>query len=211
MTAPAQLHVRGSAEREVKADYASISVSVTARAPRRQDALKRATALLDDLRAATDANDVRSARMPGVHLGEDHRWNPQTNAYEHEGWVASINGTVEVLTDFVPDVVARVGQTGATVSYVDWRLDRDNPAHREVRAEAVEAAFRAAEDFASALGRNLGELRVLADPGLLSVGAEPRVTPLAARAMASDTPAPLPLDPQPQLVSASVEATFELI
>ena len=51
-----------------------------------------------------------------------------------------------------------------------WQLDRDHPGFRQVRTEAVADAFRAAEDFAVALGRDLGELTVLADSGLLAAG-----------------------------------------
>lgn len=211
MNTPAQLHVRGSATREVAPDYASISVNVTARSPQRREAVEQATALLAELREATSADDVRSARMSGVHIGEDHRWNPETNAHERQGWVASVHGAVEVDSSLVTDVVARLAQTGAEVGYLEWRLERDNAAYREVRAEAVADAFRAAEDFAAALGRPLGELRILADPGLLGQGADPRVAPMAARAMAGDASGAAPeLDPQPQLVAASVEATFDL-
>lgn len=211
MATPAELHVRGSATREVAPDYASISVSVTARARQREEAIEQATALLAELREATSADDVRSARMSGVHIGEDLRWNPETNSHEQRGWVASVHGAVEADTAAVTDVVSRLAQTGAEVGYVEWRLERDNAAYREVRAEAVADAFRAAEDFASALNRPMGDLRILADPGLLGPGAEPRVAPMAARVMAGDAGGAAPeLDPQPQLVAANVEATFEL-
>lgn len=213
MTAPAEMRVRGSAQREVAPDYAIVQLSLSNHDADRAAALAAVKAQLSKLRAATEGHDdIRTSRMSNIRIAEDYQWNPKTGSQEPRGWVASISGSVEADTDSVPAVVGRLGDTGAQIGYLDWRLAVDNPAYREVRQEAVADAVRAAEDFAAALGRQLGALRVLADSGLLGGESPIRPAPMMTRAMSSDTSAggPIDIDPAPQMITASVEATFEL-
>lgn len=213
MSSPAELRVRGSAQREVAPDYAIVQVTLSAQDRDRGTALAGANALLEQFRGATQGHDdIRSSRMSNIRVAEDYRWNPETSSHEAIGWVASLSGSVEAETDSVPDVVGRLADTGAQIGYLDWRLESDNPTFREVRNEAVADAERAAGDFAAALGRQLGDLRVLADAGLLGGETPARTVPMMARAMSGDAAggAPIDVDPAPQMVTAGVEATFEL-
>lgn len=213
MTSPAEMRVRGSAQRELPPDYAAIAVTLSATDSDRAAAVAGVKAQLTQFREATEGHDdIRSSRMSGIRVAENYVWNPKTGSQEQRGWIASINGIVEAGTDNVPDVIGRIADTGAQIGYLDWRLDVDNPVFREVRKEAVADAVRAADDFASALGRSPGELRVLADAGLLGGDGPVLPAPMMARAMSSDAAGsgPIDLDPAPQHVSASVEATFAL-
>lgn len=213
MPATAELRVRGSARREVAPDYAVAQVTLSAEDPDRNTALLAVEGQLERFRAATDGhNDIRTSRISNIRVSENFRWNPTTNSQEAIGWVASLHGTVQADTDAVPAVVGRLTGTGAQIGYLEWRLELDNPAYREVRQESVADAARAAEDFAAALGRQLGDLMVLADAGLLGAESPVHPGPIMARAMSSDgaVSGPIDLDPAPQVVTATVEATFAL-
>lgn len=213
MTPPAELRVRGSAHRELAPDYAVAHVSLSVRDNDRAAALAEVKARLAAFRSAIEGHDdIRSSRMSSIRVTENYEWNPKTSSQEQRGWIASIGGSVEVDTQAVPEVIGRIADTGAQIGYLDWQLDAANPAYREVRKEAVADAMRAAEDFAAALGRRVGELQVLADSGLLGGESPVRPAPMMARAMSSDagSPGPIDLDPAPQSVMASVEATFAL-
>lgn len=213
MPGSAELRVRGSARREVVPDYAVAQVTLSAEEPDRATAIAAVTAQLEEFRAATEGHaDIRTSRMSNIRVSENFRWNPTTNAQEAIGWVASLHGSVEANTESVPTVVGRLSGAGVQIGYLEWRLELDNPTYREVRQEAVADAARAAGDFADALGRQLGDLLVLADSGLLGAESPVHPVPVMARAMASDAAVggPIDLDPAPQTVAATVEATFAL-
>jgi hypothetical protein len=106
---------------------------------------------------------------------------------------------------------ALIDGADATIRSVAWSIAPSNPAHTEVRQDAVRAAFQTARDYADAAGLALGPLRALADPGL----AEPSGPSFAMRtaAMGGGTPvsSALPaLTPAPQQLRAAVHATFSL-
>lgn len=213
MNPPAEMRVRGSAHRELAPDYAVAQVSIAVRDDDRSAALAAVKAQLATFREAVEGHDdIRSSRMSSIRVTENYEWNPKTNTQEQRGWIASVNGSVEADTESVPEVIGRIADTGAQIGYVDWRLDVANPVYREVRKEAVADAVRAAEDFAAALGRQVGDLRVLADSGLLGGESPTSPAPMMARAMSSDMAGagPIDIDPAPQFVTASVEATFAL-
>lgn len=213
MTAVAELRVRGSAQREVEPDYAIVQVTLSALDNDRSSALQAATAQLEGFRAATEGrDDIRASRLSSMRVTENYQWNPKTNTNEAKGWIASLHGTVEMDTAAAPAVLGRLTDTSAQIGYISWCLDPDNPAYREVRQESVADAVRAANDFAAALGRDLGDLRVLADAGLLGAEGSVGPVPMMARAMGADAGVggPTDLDPAPQTVVATVEATFSL-
>jgi len=213
MTAVAELRVRGSAQREVEPDYAIVQVTLSALDNDRSSALQAATAQLEGFRAATEGrDDIRASRLSSMRVTENYQWNPKTNTNEAKGWIASLHGTVEMDTAAAPAVLGRLTDTSAQIGYISWCLDPDNPAYREVRQESVADAVRAANDFAAALGRDLGDLRVLADAGLLGAEGSVGPVPMMARAMGADAGVggPIDLDPAPQTVVATVEATFSL-
>ena len=79
-----------------------------------------------------------------------------------------------------------------------------------LRGDEPADAVRAAEDFAAAVGRGLGPLLTLADEGLLDGGRVDAAPMFARAAVPAGGEAQLDLDPQPQVVSTAVEATFAL-
>ena len=130
-----------------------------------------------------------------------------------EGHAATVSGTADVTAEEVGVVVTVLVAAGARIGWLGWDLDVDNAAYRKVRQEAVADAHRAASDFAEAVGASLGALVTLADPGLLGAGVPSEHGDLSIRASASYSIEPveeLDLDPEPQTVSAHVEACFRL-
>ncbi|MCW2495004.1 SIMPL domain-containing protein [Jatrophihabitans sp.] len=94
---------------------------------------------------------------------------------------------------------------------MSWHVDPDNPAWADVRAAAIAAAIEKGHDYAAALRGTLLRVEQVADTGLLG-GSEPpgRMRALAAGASRGSSesfgPGAPSLDPEPQEVSAVIEA-----
>jgi uncharacterized protein YggE len=95
---------------------------------------------------------------------------------------------------------------------VSWHVDSDNPAWRDVRADAIAEAIAKGRDYATALGGTVTRVEHVADAGLLSSGRPVAggVVPLgyagADRSGAHDAGDTPSLDPVPQEIQAVVEA-----
>ncbi|WP_369253976.1 SIMPL domain-containing protein [Geodermatophilus amargosae] len=209
---PAVVRVRGEATADYAPDRATLAVHVRESSPDgRSDALARASAVAADLRAALDgAPGVRRVVLSQVSVHERWAWDPAAGTHERAGWEATVGGTVQADAGAVPEVAEAVAAAGAGIAGVSWELDDPAAARRAVRRAAVDAAREAAEDLADAVGRPLGALRELADPGLSSaVAGGPETPAVMARGSAGGSPA-LDLDPQDVTVHAVVEATYAL-
>ena len=210
------INVRGSASDDVAPDYASVACSCSSTADDAATAQARASAIADALRAAvTDAPGVRSLTLSRVSVHEVTRWNDKRQETERTGWQATLSGVCEVDADQAGATTGLLVGAGAEVGYLNWLLDRDNPAQRRVRAAAVADARRAADDFAEAVGGVVGELLTLADPGLLGGGpgeAAPRAasTMLALDAATAKGMA-VSVDPGTVTVFAAVEASYTVV
>lgn len=208
------ISVRGDAELEVAPDYATVSFGCTSRGTTSDLALRDAGRLAEQVRAVlTDRAGVQTFTIGRVRVSEVTHWDQKRERQIHDGWSATVSGSADIDTAEVGPTVTALVAAGARISWVSWGLWNDNPAYREVRKLAVGEARRAAEDFADAVGSPLGVLVTLADPGLLGAGVPQEHDMLYSRASASITPEPLEdleLDPEPQTVTARVEACFRL-
>jgi uncharacterized protein YggE len=96
------------------------------------------------------------------------------------------------------------------VDLVTWHVDNENPAWREIRADAIAAAIVKGRDYAAALGGAVTKVEHVADPGLLSSGdghSAIRAFQHSAAAVGAETDTDTPLlDPVPQEIVAVVEA-----
>jgi uncharacterized protein YggE len=209
-TVAAVVRVRGEVSRRFAPDRAMLSVSVErTSATARAAALDEAAATATALRAALDGlPGVRRVVLSQVSVHDATEWNPAKQTQERAGWIAYLGGQVEVAADAAGPVAAVIAGTEATVAGVAWDLDDRTAARRETRVAAVNAAREAAEDFAGAVGRQLGALRELADSGLS------RSEPFAFDARLASAAASAPhveLDPAPVEMHVAVEATYLLI
>jgi uncharacterized protein YggE len=228
MVEQAILSVRGEARRTIAPDYLRVQCGLGVTADSKVDALarvraaqQRLTGSLTDLGGAVLTMESRRSAltwsMGSVGTHEEHDFDKRTGHHGPTGRVVA-NGIVVITAR---DMALLTNLAGALASvdqlHVDqmsWHVDSDNPAWREVRADAIAAAIVKGRDYAAALGGTVTKVEHVADAGLLSPGAghpDTRAVSLgfavAASADASggttDTPS---LDPVPQEINAVVEA-----
>jgi uncharacterized protein YggE len=208
--------VRGGAEREVEPDRVRLTLSVEAEAARSDQAL----ADLADRAAAVDrgldeTDGVLLRRPSTVRVGP--LFGPRG---EPRGQVARRSTAVELAaTAPLGGLLDRTVEVeGVHVGGLEWLVDPGNPAHAELRAEAVADARARAEVYAQAAGMRLGALEWLAEPGLRPGRPEDaeRVLPMArlatmAAESADDGERLLDLKPEPVTVTAAIEASYALL
>lgn len=199
--------VRGEAAREVPPEVATLSVTVAARDRDRQAALTRLAERSASIRAVLDgyADAIERRETGGVDLRPElKRTGERVSAYS-----GSVTTTV-VVTDFtvLGDLLLRLGdQEQTSVAGPWWALRPGSRAGAEVRRAAITDALDRAREYAAAVGAELDRLIEIADEG--SGGGGPVF--LASGPMARDVASvELNVDPQPQVVSASVLIKFAM-
>ena len=217
MAEQALVSVRGQAVVEVAPEIVQLALTVTARDPRRERALELLAARNEDclalLRGYGDA--VERIETSGLAV------YPELRSFGRREQVRAYRGTVRIdvtVVDFtiLGDLVSQAADGEmTTLSGPWWRLRPDSPVHRRARQEAARDAVARAREYAEALGSRLTGLVELADEGLTTDAGSPRdlARPMAMAAMRSHEPAeppPIDLEPQAQVVTASVEARFTL-
>lgn len=217
-----RLTVRGIASRIVAPDAARISLAVSAERSAREEAARDAGAAAQQLASTLSemGGEVRTIDnrrhaltwlMPRVSTAELFDWDKNGNR-RGRGFGASTHVTVWVRDLDLLDRLINLLTTGKAVNvhYVHWLVDDDNPAWAEVRADAIAAAIAQARQYAAALDADLRSLDEIADVGLLGSGhqeyrmGEEQARPVAA--FARDEA--VSLDPEPQQISATIEARF---
>lgn len=212
----ATVTVEGSAARDVEPDRVRVTLgleSVHAEVRPAVDDLAHRSAVLD---AVLDdlGDDVLARRPSSLRVAPRHRYGP--DGPRLIGQAAQRTVVVELSSSgSIGSVLARVAtELGARVLGTDWLVDPANPAHAELRAEAVADARGRAEAYAGSAGLRLGALETLAEPGLLDI---PRPTARGMVAMAApesagdDQPLVLELRPDPVHLVAAVHATYGLL
>jgi uncharacterized protein YggE len=217
------LSVRGQALRTVAPDQASLWCFAEAVA----DSPGGATAAVNGILTALTGE---LAGLGGQPLTPDTGRSPLTWSaqslnvqaeYEHDkttgahGPTGRHHASVSVLLtvrDFtlLPEISSVItGHTGLSVHSVGWSVDADNPGWPQVRADAIQEALRAGQDYAAALGGAVVAVQHVADAGLLSGD------PMARATFATANSAPgqaggstVALDPVPQQLNATIEARF---
>jgi uncharacterized protein len=191
--------VRGEAQREVPPEQALISVTTTARDRDRETVLKRLAERAAEVRVVVDAYPVERREAGNVQVyPELRRGSERVVAY-----TGSLVTTVTV-TEFhgLGDLLLRLAGLGhATVAGPWWQLRPGSRAGAEVRKEAIDDALLRAREYAEAVGARIDRLIEIADEGSIPAFA----MRAQMRAAIPDENAPsIELDPQPQMVQASV-------
>jgi uncharacterized protein YggE len=223
MTTTATIAVKGSASDDFPADYAIVHFGHEFSASARSEALTGGNAVIAQLRdnVAHVGAGVREMKVQSFRVDETFNHVGPERIREHSGWAAHVGGQLLVEPATVPAAIAELIKAGVRTHQLTWHLDPDTQlkAHRAVRRDAVADAREAANDFALALGANLGRLITLADPGLLGATGFTNVATRSAARMASATSAPtsevswdeyVDIDPALITVSANVEASYEV-
>jgi uncharacterized protein len=217
--ATATIAVKGSARDDVPADYAIAHFGYEFNASARSEALAGGNAAIAQLRdtVAQLGAGVREMKVESFRVEETFNHVGPEHVREHSGWAAHVGGRVLIGSNTVPTVIAELIKTGVRTHQLTWHLDRDTQfaAHRAVRRDAVADAKEAANDFALAIGAELGRLLALADPGLLggAVNANGPIRTLATSATRASTTSWdefVDIDPVMITISANVEASYEV-
>lgn len=211
--------VLGEVTREVAAEIATISVSVTASDPDSTTALDQLAKRAEDLKDLLDSYDedvFEKRETTGLYIYPQRRYR-DNNSYS-DLIVVGYSGTVTtklVTANFsvLGELVLKLGALEeATVNGPVWGLRIDSPAYREARQAAVLAALIRASDYASAIGAEVTHLLSVSDTGLTSQS-QPHY---AARGLALESmvdggsSASIDLSPTQQRVYAAVEAHFAI-
>jgi uncharacterized protein YggE len=223
------LSVRGDARADVAPDYVvlfcTVTVSRTAKAKALHDAASALQRVTADLRA-----------LGGVPLTtETERAVLTWSARSATTWVESVPNKTTGVGELTGQVVATVtvviavrafdsldalGRALAShktlhVQQVSWQVDADNPGWAQVRSAAIHAAIARGRDYAAALGGSLHDVEHIADVGLLTGEGSRRDVhgyPLAAMYSGGGAPPDTPsLDPEPQELTAAIEARFTMV
>jgi uncharacterized protein len=213
---PVRLSVRGEATLEVPPEIVRLTITVSARDPKRERVLdllarrnEECLALLTGYGGA-----VERIETSGLVVYPDIRHG------ERKEQVRSYRGTVRLEVTVVDlavvgELVGRVSDGElTTLSGLWWQLRHDSPVHRRVRQEAARDAIARAREYAEAVGTRLTSLVELADEGLTTHTSDARTRGVAFAAAAAggvlrETPS-IDLEPQLQIVRAAVEARFTI-
>lgn len=223
------ISVRGDAQLEVAPDLATLYGRVMVVETSKAAALQRAASRLDGVLASLrnlggvplTAGDERrplawlarsSRSYPRVRWDKEHKRRVRTGRI-----VAEVELLIALRDFALSDSVAAAlaGHERYHTEHIGWSVDHDNPGWRQVRSAAIHAAVRKARDYAVALGGAVTGLDHLADVGLLSTAAdhlpEQRARSAAAFSRRATRRAAPSVNPEPQLLTAAVEARFSAL
>lgn len=206
--------VRGEATVEADPEIVLFAVSVRARAKDRREALANLAQRNEEFTAAVKSFGEAVERIetgevsvyPELRRGRDERvrwYRGALRARLTVGDLAVAGELVSKLSDLELCVVEGPW----------WRLRPGSPVYREARIQAARAAVTRAGEYAEAIGGRLLSLLELADTG---TAAPQRLPPFpvayaaAQKASQDDTPAVIDLEPEIQIVQATVEARFTM-
>ncbi|WP_433474082.1 SIMPL domain-containing protein [Spirillospora sp. CA-142024] len=209
------ISVRGEAVLEAEPEIARLSVHVQSQESDRRTALDRLTErnqrCLDLVKSYGEA--VEKLETGGLSI------TPLLKYRRREGDIRAYRGTVWIkisVSDFgvLGELVARLGDLERTaVTGPDWELRRDSEVYGRAARQAAHEAVARARSYAEALGARLTGLVELSDEGLgrdVDAGG-PVALAAYGRGMggaAAEEPEPIDLEPETQIVRATVEARF---
>lgn len=210
---PATVSVRGEATVEAGPEIVVFSVSVSARARDRRDALANLSQRNDEFLALVRSFGpaVEKAETSDVSVYPELRRGREEKVRWYRGTIRSRL----TVADFTAagELVGRIADLElCVVTGPWWQLRPDSPVYREARVLAARNAVTRAAEYAEAVGGRLTGLIGLADTGM--GGGHPVPVFAAARAMADagaeEAPAVIDMEPEAQVVQASVEARFTM-
>jgi uncharacterized protein YggE len=215
MTQPATtlVSVRGEASVVVAPDEAQVSCAVRASAHDRSASVDLARTQLTALLAALSERGgvVRTADTLLAPLS----WSASGMTTHEEIDEAArfrtsigVRVFVRALEQFQDVMSVLSVLDGSEIWQVTWTVDDDNPAWTGVRADAIRSALRRGSDYARALGGTITAVQHVADAGLLGGDTAATVRMGAAAFSAAGAGGDVSLDPEPQRLTAVIDARF---
>lgn len=212
--AAATVSVRGEATIEADPEIVVFSVSVSARARDRREALANLSQRNDEFLALVRSfgQAVEKTETSGVSVYPELRRGREEKVRWYRGTIRSRL----TVADFsvAGELVGRVSDLElCVVEGPWWQLRADSAVYREARVIAARAAITRAAEYAEAVGGRLTGLLELADTGIS--GAVGHAGLFAGRSRAGpggpeEAPVVIDLEPETQVVQASVEARFTM-
>ena len=173
--------VRGTAAASVTPDLAELTLEVSHRAADAAAALDGAAAKSQQLSAALDGHGIASddRATAGISVNEEYEYRDNQSVLVGHRATAAVTVTVRS-TDLVGRIVRdAVGDAGAAVRTLAWRVEGTNPARADLLSEAARDARRRATAYAEALGLRLGEVELISEAPIATEPVMPRGAMLA--------------------------------
>jgi uncharacterized protein YggE len=214
-TSPATVIVRGEATVEADPEIVVFAVSVRARARDRREAMENLaqrsaefTTVVKSFGEAIEKVETSGVSVyPELRRGRDERVRWYRGAVRSRLTVADLSVAGEL--------VAKISDLElCLIEGPWWQLRTGSAVYRDARIQAARAAVARAAEYAEAVGGHLVSLIDLADTGLTAPHQPPlhfaanRAMPAAAAA--EETPVVIDLEPETQVVTATVEARFTM-
>ncbi|MDE2467100.1 MAG: SIMPL domain-containing protein [Alphaproteobacteria bacterium] len=201
---PGQITVTGSAEVRALPDQTQVSAGVTSEAPDPQSALAKNDARMAAVFAALAKAGIPRSAIHTSELSLFPQYGTAPNRNEQvQGYRASNTVTVTLPnTLHVGSVLDELVKAGANhIEGIRFMVSNPAPYLAKARTEAVRAALRAAQTYASAAGIRLGPIQSI------SAGIAQPPQPILMRSMAA---AETPVAPEAQRVQASVTISWSI-
>jgi uncharacterized protein YggE len=172
MTVPMSLPtvaVSGSVQRAVVPDSYIVLATAVARAADSATATGQLVTRYGELEAVVSGLAHLALKLEPGGISVHPDWDAQPYGEKGpSGWRASRQLSAEGRDlSQVAELVGALGRVAdVEIAGPRWQLDRDNPVHAELAAEAVHEAIARAGRYAAALGGTLGRLVELTDAGM---------------------------------------------
>lgn len=207
------LRVRAEAEVEAAPDIVIFSICVSARARDRREALGNLTQRNDEFLAMVRSfgEAIEKLQTSAVSVYPELRRGREEKVRWYRGKVR----TQVTIADLpvAGELLGRVSDLElCSVDGPWWRLRARSPVYQEARSAAARAAMARAAEYAEAVGGRVTGLLELTDTGM-SDSRRPLAFSAAAPRLPrqpDDEPPVLDLEPESQVVRASVEARFTM-
>ena len=214
--AAAMVSVRGEATVEAEPEIAVFSVSVSARDRDRRKTLATLSRRNDQLLALVRSFGaaIEKAQTSEVSVYPELRRGREEKVRWYRGTIRTRLTVADLAV--VGELVGRISDVElCVIAGPWWELRPDSPVYREARVSAARDAVTRAAEYTEALGGRLTGLVELADTGLGGGGHPARMLAAARAAPAFETeeeaPAVIDMEPETQVVQASVEARFTMV
>ncbi|HEY2578454.1 MAG TPA: SIMPL domain-containing protein [Streptosporangiaceae bacterium] len=215
-TGTATVLVRGEATVEADPEIVVFAVSVRARARDRREAMENLAqrsaefaTLVKSFGEAIEKVETSGVSVyPELRRGRDERVRWYRGAVRSRLTVADLSVAGELVGKISDLELCQIEGPW-------WELRPGSAVYRDARTQAARAAVTRAAEYAGAVGGQLLGLIELADTGLTAPHRERAVhyaanLALAAGPPAEETPVVIDLEPETQVVTATVEARFTM-
>lgn len=195
-------------------DLALVRVGVDGEGPSREEAYQAAsaTAAAVDQVIGEYAAAIDRVTTAALSVQPKTRW--RKGETQRTGWQAARLSVVEISdTSQVGELLSALAGAGANIGGLSWKVAPANQSHALARLRAGQDARARAEQYAQALGVDLGRVAWAAEPGLRSADRMDWMSPAAAGGRLMSPGAaeePINVVPEEIMIQAALEVAYQL-